>query len=242
MEDLQKEIWALNPDAKTLYNGEDTKAFPWKIVAFNSLEDLLQQLAIAKPHALLIFDAEQQSLFESYKGIVTQFKHFCPIIGVCDASHTHEERQQILAFGFNDCISQPIKEKVVKSTLNHWINTSFDQNNHKNNGHGPSEEVIKELLKFMDDAQLIDLIQEFKRTTLNQLGKLNEMTSHKAQAEVLHDMKGSAASLGFLKIAESAERVEKLLKKNQEDGFNEDLRKFVNETHYFLINFTPRLN
>ncbi len=238
MEVLQKEIWALNPEAKSIYRSEHQHAYPWRIKEFISLTDLLQELVLSRPQVILIFDTEQHSLFESYKGIVTKFKHFCPIIGVCDSSHTHEQRQQILAFGFNDCISQPIKENVVKSTLNHWINTSFDQNNQENNGYDPNEKVIQELLKFMDSAQLADLMQEFKGTTLNQLGKLKEMTSHKEQAEVLHDMKGSAASLGFLKIAESAEQVERLIKENQKDGIKEDLIKFVDTTHYFLINFT----
>lgn len=238
MEEQQKEIWVLNPAAKALYSNEENKGYPWKMQEFDSLESLLDSLSTEKPAVILIFDAEQQSLFASYKAVVNTFSHFCPIIGVCNTAHTHEERQQILAYGFNDCISSPLKEKVVESTLNHWLNISFDRINNQNNGHEPNEEVLKELLKFMDTAQLEELMLEFKRSTLKQLNELNQLSNSTKQAEILHELKGSASSLGFLKIANTADSVEKELKKKPNKGDNEYLRKFVTETHYFLINFT----
>lgn len=238
----QKEIWALNPGGETLFKSAKPNAILWYIKEFNSVDRFIEHLATKKPQVILILDAEQQSLFESYKTIVRSFTHFCPIIGVCDNFNTHEERQQILSFGFNDCISKPLKEKVVKSTLNYWMNITFDQTNNENNDHGPSEKVVNELLKFMDTSQLEELMKEFKRSTLKQLEQLKEKTSSDVHAELLHDMKGSAASLGFMKIAKSAEQIEMLIKNNDEEEIMEDLRKFVSETVYFLNNFTTGLN
>lgn len=192
---------------------------------------------------LILVDIQMPEMdgFECYKQIKSRFEVDCPILAITAFSDL-ADKKQIIAFGFNDYITKPVKPNVLLDTLKYWL-TSFSAIREGQPQQKPEDidlGVLKDLLRFTDEESLLSLIDEFVEETkanLQSIVFLKGTDKHAEILSILHTIKGNAGSFGFTALSFKAANIEALFKGEKFEKANSDLDEFLKYSDFLLRDY-----
>ena len=184
--------------------------------------------------------------FQCYDRIREFMQMDVPILAITAFSN-EEDRQRFIDYGFNDYITKPVKPEVLKSTIEYWL-YEFQRTLASDNPEEGSDldpDTVKELLKYANPDELMELYKEFIKETKTFSEKLAFLQSKADYAEILsilHTIKGNAGSLGFSKLSELIARLEDDLKQKKQVSLSERLHKIRAYSSKLFENYEAQLN
>lgn len=186
---------------------------------------------------------------ETTQHLREQFGKHLPIIVAMTAYSMKEDRERFLSQGMDDYVPKPIRAQVliqkVKEIIDHGA--SFREDSARQNKQKEiAQEVQLPIIDLAIVAQLRDLggmelvSSIFEEFVVESSGLVSEAVTAFAQENIstvkshLHTLKGSAGTIGVMRVAEIARIAEGKLKVNDTSTLAEDLPHLEEEFKVFL--------
>lgn len=192
---------------------------------------------------LILVDIQMPEMdgFECYRQIKAKFDLESPLLAITAFSDL-ADKKQIIAFGFNDYITKPVKPHVLLDTINYWLrnHSEIREGKPKKKPEDIDLEVLKDLLRFTDEESLLTLIDEFVEETkanLQSIAFLKSSDKHAEILSILHTIKGNAGSFGFAALSYKAANIEALFKGEKFEKANSDLDDFLKYSDFLLRDY-----
>lgn len=210
------------------------------IITSGGLE-ALKYLENDKPDLILIdIQMPEMDGFECYTRIKSLGLN-SPILAITAFSDSGDKKT-IIAHGFDDYIIKPVKPADLVATINYWINHSGSsrKGSFSSEGEHISNEVLFELLKYIDANSLNELIDEFVEETksgIETIAKLKDNNKYTEILSILHTIKGNAGSFGFNKLSSFASQLEIMIKEGKLDKAENELNHFLEYASLLLRDY-----
>lgn len=184
-----------------------------------------------------------------------------PPIVAMTAYSMKEDREKFLAEGLDDYISKPVKAQSLISKVQEYILKNKGVKLTPANQPSESEtvtlapsaaeeleqktmildmSVLNQLKKYGGNELVIDSLKDFEQETNTLLTESMEAFQQKNYDQVrkhLHTIKGSAGTLGVVKVAELSERMEGQLKEEDLTDLETNLQKLLQHFRDFQANY-----
>ncbi len=215
----------------TVANGMDAL----RISAMNSFDAFLIDINLP--------DIEGTELCERLKAEVIKDGREIPALAI-SAHVFRQEVDSYLQRGFDGYIAKPIQYETLQSALAQLFSSgtpgenshSIEQSDEKSGVHKTSpyldRTVLDQDIKHLGKDRAIKMIQLFVNETPSQLEAIVKTNDHSLQSDLLHRLKGSAASLGLSELFELCSQLEtstraEHLQVDQESKIKDVVRKSI---------------
>ncbi|MFK7900310.1 MAG: PAS domain S-box protein [Cyclobacteriaceae bacterium] len=173
---------------------------------------------------------------EAYKRIKELAITTVPPVIAMTAYSMKEDEKKMRDVGMNDYLPKPITSSSILQKVAHWLHLPQEAENSnpvlesENSIEFVNYLVVNQLKKIGGVEMVIDVFNEFEEETTALLKEANsavQTKNYNAFKSVMHTIKGSAGTIGLLKISKKAEDLERKIKNKEyhgvESGF-EDLK------------------
>lgn len=206
------------------------------------------------PYSLILMDCQMPVMdgFETTHIIrhrEAENKQHIPIIAMT-ANAMQGDRERCLAAGMDDYVTKPIDVENLQTILSNWmpldpttaeintteVNTNLADDSQKNLG------AVIELTRlhdlFGDDDEVIAELLEVFLGSLKQLREklMRAIVEQKPTTKALaHELKGSAANVGAMRLSSHSAKLEQLISNNQWSAINDHWQVIDEEIHQIIL-------
>jgi CheY-like chemotaxis protein/nitrogen-specific signal transduction histidine kinase/HPt (histidine-containing phosphotransfer) domain-containing protein len=193
-------------------------------IASDGYEAITRATAPGAAYQLIFMDIQMPGLdgIAATRAIKAQLGAASPPIVAMTAYSMPDDAARFVEAGLDDYLAKPVKHQQLAQTLARWINTPVAPE--------PAElapepspaivdpEVLKQLLQLGGEEFTAELYGEFIEETTALMAQINQhwqATDLDKLHPLLHQLKGTAGTLGLTKLATQALALEKAIKKQQ---------------------------
>jgi len=174
-----------------------------------------------------------------------QIKNLAPIVAMT-AYSMKEDKERFLLGGMDDYIAKPIKAEHLIAKVHQWVeNKKFTD---KGNEPAPEQidnkifdlEIFNKLKTYANAQTLNKIYSEFEKETEQQIEECKNsfiVEDFQVILNILHTIKGTAGTLGVIKLADHARMVESKLKSGNHESLEDDLSELYRIFKEFKDNF-----
>ncbi len=194
-----------------------------------------------KNYDLILMDIQMPMM----NGIETTLKikalnlQITPPIIALTAYSLPEEREIFLQAGMDDYLSKPVKAQTLIEKVAIWTNKGMLEKRENQNLTKIQEveneivatEVLRQLLKYSDPEMLLSFYTDFVGESAELVADCKKALKRRNFAkmrEILHSLKGSAATLGVQQLSAQAAKMEADLKQNVIEYLETDSKQLEN--------------
>jgi len=178
-----------------------------------------------------------------------QITNLAPIIAMT-AYSMKEDKEKFLIGGMDDYISKPIKSEILIQKVRDWVvNKSFTDNGNQAaadllNNEIFNQEIFEKLKTYANAQTLNKIYTEFEKEVEEQLTDCqNSVLTEDFQTILnnLHTLKGTAGTLGVVKLENLARQIESKVKSGNYKNLENDLNILQNAFVEFRDNYKKLL-
>jgi len=214
--------------------------------------------AIDQHFDLILMDIQMPDIdgVMAARGIRSKLGDKTPPIIAMTAYSMEGDKEKFLSQGFDNYIAKPIKPEMFVTKLKQYfksVEAPVDKQKNEGNDEDDTidhlqtinQEVLKKLEGFVGEEVVNTALQEFDAECTNQIIESKNSFDEKdikLTLTNLHTLKGNAGTLGVERMAHQARKLEKCLKMEKYDTFEEELVLLKGLHEEFKINLNALIN
>jgi len=224
-------------------------------VASDGYEAIARATAPGAPYQLILMDIQMPGLdgIAATRTIRAQLGAASPPIVAMTAYSMPDDAARFVQAGLDDYLAKPVKHQQLAQTLARWITatptvTAPTAEPGAEESTAPpmlDKEVLAQLQQLGGAEFTAELYAEFAQEAaelLQQVATHWQATNSEALQPLLHQLKGTAATLGLTALATQSQTLEHSIKNNQTSTLGIEIGRLQQYFAYFLTHYPAQVN